>query len=277
MTVDENKNEIRYLAKTNDVRRMTLNQIMDIPSYQFCVNMINEWANSFEWNGKIKDNGDDYKIAKDGQYYIKISTKLYKGAKPQEIIMPVKIDTKIPKVSNSAVVDKDGYCKYVFNVSDNLAMESYVYLYIDGQVYNYEYAKLPRDEEGNYLLEIGELKDQDVYVVFTDMAGNDYVENIQQVSEWREHFNREDFTEDNVKPKKEDTFKIQAQLDKDIIEKEVTMNVGKKILLKENAGDKLAITVTCDGAHQIESIIATESNAGFDEVDPNKELPRFEG
>lgn len=275
--LDENKNEIRYLAKTNDVRRMTLNQIMDIPSYQFCVNMINEWANSFEWNGKIKDNGDDYKIAKDGQYYIKISTKLYKGAKPQEIIMPVKIDTKIPKVSNSAVVDKDGYCKYVFNVSDNLAMESYVYLYIDGQVYNYEYAKLPRDEEGNYLLEIGELKDQDVYVVFTDMAGNDYVENIQQVSEWREHFNREDFTEDNVKPKKEDTFKIQAQLDKDIIEKEVTMNVGKKILLKENAGDKLAITVTCDGAHQIESIIATESNAGFDEVDPNKELPRFEG
>lgn len=67
---------------------------------------------SGKWDGKLyNDKTGKYELAKDGQYYVKITSKVdLENAKPQVMYLPVKVDIKEPEVkiiSNESDIEGD--------------------------------------------------------------------------------------------------------------------------------------------------------------------------
>lgn len=68
------------------------------------------------WDVKNQDG----EVVKDGKYQFVIKTTLdYKGAEPQELKLPINVDSVAPEVSNIQVQPKEGQYEISFNVADN--------------------------------------------------------------------------------------------------------------------------------------------------------------
>ena len=179
--LDENKNEIRVVGSALGLRRNTLKELSECPYKKWEMTNQNNYNNILSWDGKVYDKGlGEYVNVKDGQYYIKIESTLSSKIGSQEIIMPVKVDTKEPSIITSTLNNESEKCEYKFNVKDDIGLEEYAYIYIDGKVKEYQYDNLKKDEENNYYIELGDIKDKEVYAMFIDMAGNKVIKNIQE-------------------------------------------------------------------------------------------------
>ncbi|GGB46161.1 S8 family serine peptidase [Fictibacillus barbaricus] len=70
----------------------------------------------YQWD--MKDQSGQF--VPDGNYHYVIKTTLdYENAKPQEVKMPIKVDSIAPKISNIQVTTKDGKYEISFNAEDN--------------------------------------------------------------------------------------------------------------------------------------------------------------
>lgn len=99
--LDSNKNVVRDLWSQDNVRKSTLSQGVG-----------KEFGNA-KWDGTLYDaSTGKYKVAEDGQYYIRIISKTeLEGAREQNLDLPVKIDNKAPIVE----------IQNIENVTDSIA------------------------------------------------------------------------------------------------------------------------------------------------------------
>ncbi|MGE8203778.1 S8 family serine peptidase [Heyndrickxia sp. NPDC080065] len=89
----------------------------------------------YPWNAE-DDKGN---VVPDGDYQIAITSTLdYKGAKPQTVKMPVKIDSVAPTIDNIQVEPEDGKYRITWDAKDNPGGSGYdgAILYVNGQYYS---------------------------------------------------------------------------------------------------------------------------------------------
>ena len=99
--LDSNKNVVRDLWSQDNVRKSTLSE------------GVGEEFGNAKWDGTLYDvSTGKYKVAEDGQYYIRIISKTeLEGAREQNLDLPVKIDNKSPTVK----------IQNIENVTDSIA------------------------------------------------------------------------------------------------------------------------------------------------------------
>lgn len=187
--LDENKNVVRTVATCVDTSKLALPEIAAGYSATELVNYaIGDIVN---WDGKVYNKAKkEFEVAKDGQYYIQLESKLSLDSEPQIVTMPVKVDTVAPTVENYSLVKKGNDTVLTFTTKDNKALSPYYYIYISqnakdsvngtpfegavGQVY----AATNQNEKGEYEFNLGRVKNADVYLMVEDAAGNVAMENV---------------------------------------------------------------------------------------------------
>ena len=137
------------------------------------------------WDGTIynKKTGE-YNVAKDGQYYIQIQSKLTKKSLPQVVTMPVKVDTVKPQLDKFEVSKIDNNTIVTFNIKDNSAVSPYYYIDIAEKVMYYgeektnnislakTYAETTVNESGDYVVNLGNIGESKITMLLEDQAGN---------------------------------------------------------------------------------------------------------
>ena len=99
---------LRRLGISNDVRRQSLKSYIDrktknelFPAFPYVEGI---------WDGRLYNpqNGK-MEIAPDGQYYLAAKAYLTSASKPQELVFPLKVDTKTPQVTLLKTADQKEY------------------------------------------------------------------------------------------------------------------------------------------------------------------------
>ncbi|OCA88397.1 hypothetical protein A8F94_24605 [Bacillus sp. FJAT-27225] len=120
-------------------------------------------SSDWTWDGTMH-NG---KMAPEGQYYLQVKATLdYEGAKPQTVVLPVKLDVSTPKLKT--VLQKDGKTVAV-DASDKTSGVAYWYVKVDG---NLATEKPFVNGETSFVLEQPVKNGQTVEVIAVDNAGN---------------------------------------------------------------------------------------------------------
>ncbi|MFF3024121.1 S8 family serine peptidase [Gottfriedia sp. NPDC057948] len=87
----------------------------------------------YAWN-MTDENGQ---IVPDGVYNYVIRTTLdYQGARPQEVKMPVKVDSSLPKVTDIKVTPKDGKYEISWKGTDNESGYAASVVWVNGNMYS---------------------------------------------------------------------------------------------------------------------------------------------
>ena len=86
------------------------------------------------WDGRLyNQTTGEYELAKDGQYYIKISARVNKDSKWQSKYIPISVDTVKPTVTNPrATENADGSFSVIFTAEDKSGIAIVDDVYIDG-------------------------------------------------------------------------------------------------------------------------------------------------
>lgn len=151
------------------------------------------------WDGKLynKSSGK-YEVAKDGQYYIQLVSKMTDTSQAQTIIMPVKVDTEVP-VLDYINWQGENEKTLSFKLSDNIAISPYLYVDLSkdqkGSSKAYKLGKdVILDENGNYTLNLGNVEDKKVTVMWEDEAGNEIFKIFNTSEDNDDNISDSDFT-----------------------------------------------------------------------------------
>lgn len=209
--LDSNKNVIRTIAKSVDVAKLSYDGI-ESAGADFLINPTT--GDPLRWDGQVynKKTGE-YEMAKEGQYYIQVESKISENARPQVITMPVKIDNVEPIVNKYEVSKDNDDTIVTFNISDDKALSSYYYLDVDQDLdYTEEeceeswwmdkltfaktYAETEKNADGDYVLNLGNIDDSTVTIMFEDEAGNEILKEINGTDEDDDDIDDEDIDVD---------------------------------------------------------------------------------
>lgn len=268
--LNKDKEIIRTVGTAYLAERSTLMALSSKIFKQLAMCSPGGYQNILSWDGKIYDESkDEYVLAEDGQYYIQLASKISKNSKAQIINMPIKIDTKKPTIVESMVSKEGSSCYYLFKVQDDLALEDHMYVYVDGEVKEYKYSELECDKDGYILLDIGDIQDKEAYALFTDVAGNETLENIQKVKEDDNYI-----SDNNIGINAGDydvTVKCDQTLVKDMVKN--TYDNSMYILLNENVKDKFEFDVVCDENYPITkaTVSGMGTGGGIDDSSDSRE------
>lgn len=264
--LNKDKEVIRKAGSAFGYQRKTLRDLERTSYSKLAVFEPGGHENIMTWDGKVYDKSSgEYVNAEDGQYYIQLKAKIADGFNEQVVTMPVKIDTKAPVINNSLVSKENGNCRYEFNVSDNIALEDYMYVYIDGEVAEYKYSDLQKNEAGNNEINLENIDNKEVYVMFTDVAGNQVIEDIQKVKVDNEDNNSNNSNIENDSDYVKDDFQPTIKCDKKSVQNvtESIENGGIYVLLNEGIEDKFEFDVACDEGHIVEkAVVSSMGNGG---------------
>jgi len=181
--LDADKNVVRTVATCIDTSKLTL---ADIAAGYAATELMNYAAGDIvNWDGKLYNKKTkQYEVAPEGQYYIRLESKLAKNSLPQVVTMPVKIDNTAPVVDNYTVVEKNKDTVLNFKVSDDQSVSPYYYVYImknakegsgaqpmEGAL-GKVYAETDINENGEYEVNLGKVNNATVYLMVEDNAGN---------------------------------------------------------------------------------------------------------
>lgn len=264
--LNKDKEVIRKAGSAFGYQRKTLRDLERTSYSKLAVFEPGGHENIMTWDGKVYDKSSgEYVNAEDGQYYIQLKAKIADGFNEQVVTMPVKIDTKAPVINNSLVSKGNGNCRYEFNVSDNIALEDYMYVYIDGEVAEYKYSDLQKNESGNNEINLENIDNKEVYVMFTDVAGNQVIEDIQKVKVDNEDNNSNNSNIENDSDYVKDDFQPTIKCDEKSVQNvtESIENGGIYVLLNEGIEDKFEFDVACDEGHIVEkAVVSSMGNGG---------------
>lgn len=136
------------------------NESKDIYSYYANYSISGLFNKKYSWDGTYYDElTGNNKIVDDGQYYVRITTCGYtENAKEQVIDLPVKVDTKAPRVEIENVSlssSRWGYggnlCAIKWKASDDLSgLSSDVYAYINGDLSSMVHLNNITESNGEY-------------------------------------------------------------------------------------------------------------------------------
>lgn len=217
--LDSNKNVIRTIAKSVDVAKLSYDGI-ESAGADFLINPTT--GEPLCWDGQVynKKTGE-YEMAKEGQYYIQVESKISENARPQVITMPVKIDNVEPTVNKYEVSKVNDDTIVTFNISDDKALSSYYYLDVDQDLdYTEEeieeswwmdeltfaktYVETEKNADGDYVLNLGNIDDSTVTIMFEDEAGNEILKEINGTDEDDVDIDDEDIEDEDIDVDMED-------------------------------------------------------------------------
>ncbi len=192
--LDANKNLIKHVYELEGVRRQSLKGYIDRVNKGLLFTVY-PYAEGM-WDGMVYDQKTgENKVVEDGQYYMQILARLGDGYEYQELLFPVKIDKKQPKIE---VVQSDGKNYSLvpegrvitFKVKDEGAVGS-VYAKVNGERFE---AEAVDGEDNTYSVTIpyGTHTKDTVVLVANDMALNesrvtldDIAGNSLKINDWK--------------------------------------------------------------------------------------------
>jgi lactocepin len=184
--LDENKKVVRILAVKNNITKNVFDEDMDNEADTYDMK---DWA----WDGKIYNNSTgEYEIAKQGQYYIQIKSKIdFEGAQYQILNMPIKVDVTSPKIYGVNIYagklkfraqdDFSGISHFVIKIKNKkfedengnselvLKPDKNGLYTVDVDLYQYDKLEIfvvdNAENAGKYSIEVGEINDDFKIVV----------------------------------------------------------------------------------------------------------------
>lgn len=220
--LDADKNVVRTVAKCIDTSKLTL---PEISAGYFATELMNyAIGDMVNWDGKVYNKATkEFEVAKDGQYYIQLESKLSNDSEPQIVTMPVKLDTVAPTVESYSLVKKGNDTVLAFSTKDNNSLSPYYYVYIvqnakdanngmpmEGAV-GQIYAATAQNEKGEYEFNLGRVKNADVYLMVEDAAGNYALENVVVSNKnilSEEEYYEDEYAEEDIDVSKAPTIEL---------------------------------------------------------------------
>lgn len=179
--LDHNKQLLRTIGVAEEARKQTLkdyvNRVQN--NHLFKVYPLIEGM----WDGQLYDalTGTE-KVAEDGQYYLQIQGKLALDRAPQELLFPIKVDTKVPVIQVVRQGDQD------YAVTDQGRVVRYT-ITDDSGVWN-TYAKVNQQRfeatqqaDGSYevILPFTQEMGEDLILIAQDYALNESRTTVKQI------------------------------------------------------------------------------------------------
>lgn len=236
--LDENKELVRTVGIVNDIRKKSYIDLCSSP-YSMLQYLYQTVGDDLVWDGTVYDKGKNkYVPAKDGQYYVQLEAKISEKFAPQIITMPVKIDTKAPTITDYSV---DANKKIKLKLEENLAMDSYYYVYADGEVTPFAMDMAQINEEGDYQFDLSNFDGDELWLVLNDIAGNEVTKKIKT----KKLDSEEEIVSYDAEEAVEDDFNFEAIFDNSIIEKTVVLKEKNttSVLLKDGQLDKIEFDI----------------------------------
>ena len=210
--LDSNKKKIRTLAKNINSSKVIIrnellfeNQLTTPFEYDDSNYVIkNGYVN---WDGKLYDSTKgEYVTAKEGQYYIQIESKMLENSLPQVVTMPVKIDDTKPVVEKYEVKEENNDTIVTFKVKDDISLSPYYYIDTACKVNNVsktatyanKFVNTLVNEAGEYEVNLGNISDSKVTLMFEDQAGNEVFVTDEIKEDVNNKIDEDDTSTDNV-------------------------------------------------------------------------------
>ena len=276
--LDSNKNKIRTLASNITSSKVILNEGLNSRSELskiFKYDLFNMIMSKgyVHWDGKVYDAKEGkYIDAKEGQYYIQIESRVFENSLPQIITMPVKIDTTKPKVEKYEIRQENNDTIVTFKASDDIGLSPYYYIDTEYNAknvtrtatYTNTFVDTQVNEAGEYELNLGNISDSKVTLMFEDQAGN-----IVVVSKEVEDTNSDTNTVDENNTNEDSTAPVIKVINNKQFKKTVINENQVNILLKHkfinNNKFKLQVKVEDENLDE-NSFIVSLNNGSIENV-----------
>ena len=256
--LDSEKNVVRNVATCTNLKKICYYSVHESVSASVMKSAINQEI--IAWDGMVynAETGQDEQ-ASEGQYYIELISKITDDSKEQSVIMPVKVDITNPEIQNCSV-DVEDETILKFDIKDDIALSPYYYVDIekDGKVSTkaYTYSKdVMQYEDGRYGIQLGDIKDSIVTIMWEDIAGNEVYTTIENnvlvgdnndglsVNDDQTHENLEDDSQLNDNPQDDSLINDKTKpsvkiLANDSIKKAVDCRMISKYMLLLNGEDR---------------------------------------
>ena len=177
--IDEKKKNLRVLGRATNVKRKDYESLASNLLSTVELKKDLSRIDMSMWDGKLYDNvTGNYEQAADGLYYIQLEIQNCNNTRTTFIPMPVRIDTSKPEILNRNIEGNESSATYNFEIKDNLGLEEYAYIYNDGQVSEHKIINSKGEKGCKGSIQLENIQNSEVYIMFTDIAGNQVFDKI---------------------------------------------------------------------------------------------------
>ncbi len=302
------KEVVRTIANVKDVAKTTFR--LDGYAFDGLVGrpheslLYNNIENTYVlWDGTLynKQTGK-YEYAKEDLYYIQVVAKRTENSKPYVVEMPIRIDIVEPQIEELNVSKVKDDVLLEFRANDNYSLKGNYYIDIEENTdkgivtytYDKKYLETDINDNGNYVLNLGNVDIRKITLLVEDMAGNQVFKQFDvntdeiHVDEDMTHVDVDLTDKDNISEDEDINIDKDNQLEVDILEgsyklksnpfyEKDSVNIKEEIVLVENKPNGGYVFEFKVSGHNIENLeevlnITAEAETSEDRYGP-KSVP----